>query len=134
MSFQRDAVLGLVIGMMVGITSLVVAAILTRSSAHAIFPMTMVVSALAGSAASGSAVAILGDLLSRLERSITGFLIAISVAALVVLSGDYTNSSQVPLIIYVMTALNGLIAAQAAGSLSSRRSAARAGRTISNIQ
>ena len=121
MSSLRVIVMGTVVGAMVGVISLAIAyAGLSISGARAILPMAIVVSAVVGSTAAGFTGAILGYLLTRLERSATGALISVAVAALIVLPGNYANSSLVPVLIYVMAIVNGLIVAWAIGALCSQ--------------
>lgn len=121
MNSLRGIIAGTFVGSIVGIFSLAIAyAGLSISGTGAVLPTAVVLSAVMSSAAAGSSGVILGCLLTSLERSATTALISLAVAALIILPGDYANSSLLPVFVYAMAVANGLIVARAVGPLCSQ--------------
>ena len=115
-----STVLGIIIGILVGALSLIIAySSLLLSGASSKLPMAMVVSAIAGGIVAGAGGVILGCLLTSRERTLLAPLMAVAVASLIVLPGNYANGSPVPPVIYGMALLNGLIVARVIGPLCS---------------
>mgnify|MGYP001821834233 FL=1 len=116
MSLLRALIIGTVIGTIVGVLSLAIAhAGLSINGTGTALPTAVILSAVIGSAAAGSSGVILGYLLTNLERSATTALISLAVASLILLPGEYANSSLLPALVYAMALANGLIVARAVG-------------------
>ena len=116
MSSLRALTIGTIIGTIVGGLSLAIPYVgLSISAGRTTLPTAVMLSAVMGSAVAGSSSVILGCLLSSLERSMATILITLAVAALIVLPGDYANSSLLPAFVYAMAVANGLIVARAVG-------------------
>lgn len=123
MSSLRALTIGTIIGTIVGILSLAIAyAALSISGVQGILPKAVILSAIVGSAASGSSGVILGCLLTTRERSITAALISLAVAALILLPGNYADVSLLPALVYAMAIMNGLVVARAVSPFCSQPS------------
>lgn len=115
-----SAILGTIIGIVVGACSLLIAySGLILSGTGGALPPALIISALAGSALAGAGGVILGCLLTNRERTLLAPLITVAVASLIVLPGSYSNGSPIPPLIYGMALLNGLIVARVIGPLCS---------------
>lgn len=109
---------GIVVGLMVGMLSLIIAYTgLVLNGGPNDLPMAIVVSALGGSMAAGVLCTTSSYLVTGRERSILAPLVTVAVASLAVLPGNYVNGSLIPPAIYGMALVNGLIVALVIGPL-----------------
>ncbi len=114
----RVIVLGTVVGLMLGLLSLLIAYIgLSLSVENGGLPPAVVGSTMSGSTLAGTIGVALGCLVTRLERSILTTLVTVAVAAAIVLPGNYANGSLIPPVIYGMAIVNGLLVGRAIGPL-----------------
>ena len=115
----RTSILGTVVGMVVGIMSIVIAyaGLSFSGERNVILPAAIIVSALLGSSVAGAICVALRCLVTRREQSVVAPLLTVAIASLVVLPGNYVNGSPIPPMMYGMALLNGLIVARAISPL-----------------
>lgn len=114
----RLTILGTIIGLIMGTVSVVIAyTSLSLGGERIELPAAIVLLAIGGSTLAGGLCVCLRCLVTRRERSVLASLFGAAVASVIVLTGNYANGSQLPLLIYATAIVNGLLVARAVGPL-----------------